>query len=224
MVSISERRFQSDPQNARFTFRGRPNWLITRHCFSLASFAIGITVFPLHVMDPWGQRFTWVLGATHAFCTQVHYPAHIWQVWVNIWESLVHLLDSSPGYGLCVYSIFSSYIVAGCSPEVTWTTIWNSGSSFHKIGVVQKIPHSYRNNPQKEKVIDRDWRSVCMAITSVWELFCLLLNFHLINLEWHWKIQDTTIELLDREREREREHCTFSFKSNNFFSLVKVSV
>lgn len=83
--------------------------------------------------------------------TQVHYPAHIWQVWVNIWESLFHLLDSSPGYGLCVYSIFSNYIVAGCSPEVTWTTIWNCGRSFHKIGVVQKFHAAMEITHKKKK-------------------------------------------------------------------------
>lgn len=167
MVSISGRRFQSDPQNTRFPFRAKPNWLVRRHCFSLASFPVGITVFPLPVMDPWGQKFTLVLGATHALCTPVRNPAHIWQVWVNIWESLVHLLDSSPGYGLCVYSIFSNYIVAGCSPELTWTTGWNSGRSFQKIGVVQKIPCGCGNIPQEEKVIDWHWRRVHMALTSV---------------------------------------------------------
>lgn len=135
---------------ARFPFRGKSNWLLTRHCFALASFPIGLTIFPLPVMDPRvkGSRRFWV--PLMRFCTQVHYPAHIWQVWVNIWESLFHLLDSSPGYGLCVYSIFSNYIVAGCSPEVTWTTIWNCGRSFHKIGVVQKF-HAAMEITQKEK-------------------------------------------------------------------------
>lgn len=51
---------------------------------------------------------------------------------------------------LSVYSIFSNYIVAGCFPEVTWTTIWNCGRSFHKIGVVQKFLAVMEINPQKE--------------------------------------------------------------------------
>lgn len=53
-------------------------------------------------------------------------------------------------WSLCVYSIFSNYIVAGCSHEVTWTTIWNCGRSFHKIGVVQKFLAVMEINPQKE--------------------------------------------------------------------------
>ena len=53
---------------------------------------------------------------------------------------------------VCVDSTISSYIVAGCSPEVNMDqAILDCGRSFHKIGVVQKIPFSYGNKPTKTR-------------------------------------------------------------------------
>ena len=53
---------------------------------------------------------------------------------------------------VCVDSTISSYIVAGCSLEVNMDqAILDCGRSFHKIGVVQKIPFSYGNKPTKAR-------------------------------------------------------------------------
>lgn len=84
-------------------------------------------------------------------------------------------------WSLCVYSIFSNYIVAGCSPEVTWTTVWDCGRSFHKIGVVQKFLAVMEINPQKGKVIQRLRRVEKMSLWArFWahstRTFCLFIS------------------------------------------------
>lgn len=67
--------------------------------------------------------------------------------------------------------------------------------------------------------MDREWRSVHLAIPSVqWELFFFgrLLTFHLINLEsFSKKSGGKTIQL---SRWTVREHCSFSLKSNQVSS------
>lgn len=66
--------------------------------------------------------------------------------------------------------------------------------------------------------MDGEWRSVHLAIPSVqWELFfSRLLTFHLINLESFWKKSGgKTIQL---SFWTVREHCSFSFKSNQVSS------
>lgn len=67
-------------------------------------------------------------------------------------------------------------------------------------------------------MMDGEWRSLHLAIPSVqWELFfSRLLTFHLINLESFWKSSGgKTIQLSCWPV---REHCSFSFKSNQVSS------
>ena len=46
-----------------------------------------------------------------------------------------------------VYSIFSNYIVAGCSPEVPWTNHLGLRKGFPQNRCCPKIPRSYGNKP-----------------------------------------------------------------------------
>lgn len=145
-----KRGFLSDIlRNARFPFRGKPN-RETRHCFALASCSIGISDFFLPVMDTGSKVHAHSICHSHILCISSLTSAHM----AGLGKHLVIFASASQWrtrpWSLRVYSIFSNYIVAGCSPEVTWTTIWNCGRSFHKIGVVQKFLAVMEINLQKE--------------------------------------------------------------------------
>ncbi len=81
-----------------------------------------------------------------------------------------------------MYSIFSNYIVAGCSPEVTWTTIQDCGRSFHKIGVVQKFLAVMEINPRKKKDSDIEAEKILEKELMGIPFCLLLLTFHFPNL------------------------------------------
>lgn len=189
MVSISKKKrgfLSGILRNTRFPFQRK-----TKRNTSLFYSGFMVNWYSCFFLSCCTCNGHWVKGS-HSFCLPLTHVAHksnkrLTRIWPGLGKHLVIFASASQSltrlWSRCVYSIFSNYTVAGCSPEVTWTNHLGLRKEFPQNRCCPKIPRSYGNKPAKrEGDIATSGEHEFMAVPLGSILFPFLFStFHLQN-------------------------------------------